>query len=344
MFQQRYRKMNEEIAPSDVLLAATAARLEQAQRRPRRAFRRIAIAAAAALVIGCGTPALAANVPGVYETLYLLSPATAQFFIPVRAVSESNGVKMEVVSAYVRGDTAGVYLTMQDLTGERFRGSLDLYDSYSLNYPVRTGQSGGCTLVEYDEQSKTATFLVEITNMDGEAFKGGKYTFSVRQLLTGKQGQTGVVVADGLGGVPSDPPTEPHGVSGGSTTGETTVIPDVYDFLAPQGTLWQSTDGVFSLDAIGYRDGKLHALYATNGHMGYDNHGWFELTAPDGTTVAPAMTLMYRAEGSDTSYTEFVYDVSGLALPACKLTGSLYTADTLIEGDWRVTFRLPDSE
>lgn len=345
MFQERYRKMNEEIAPAGELLAATAAKMHSAQKnRPARRMRRaIAIAAAAALVIGCGTPALAANVPGVYETLYLLSPATAQFFMPVNEVSESSGVKMEVVSAYVRGDTAGVYLTMQDLTGERFNGSLDLYDSYSLHYPARTGQMSGCSLVAYDDETKTATFLIEITNMDGEVFGGSKYTFSVRQLLTGQREQTDVAILGGLGEVPLDPPTEQQFVNGASTPDATVDIPDTYDFLKPQAALWQSEDGVFSLSALGYRGGKLHALYATTGRLAHDNHGWFQLTAPDGTEVSPAMTLMYQTDGDDTQYSEFIYDVSYLDLPACKLTGSLYTADTMIEGDWRVTFRLPHS-
>lgn len=53
------------------------------------------------------------------------------------------------------------------------------------------------------------------------------------------------------------------------------------------------------------------------------------------------MTLMYQTDGDDTQYSEYIYDVSYLDLPACKLTGGLYTADTMIEGDWRVTFRLP---
>ncbi|MDY3619186.1 DUF4179 domain-containing protein [Agathobaculum sp.] len=339
MFETRYRKLNEQIAPGDALLEDTLAQMAQHRRPKRRLHRTVAICAAAALLIGCGTPALAANVPGIYEVLYTLSPATAQFFMPVNKSCEDNGVKMEVVSAFVKDDTAGVYLTMQDIAGDRFDGTLDLFDSYSLHYPVRSGQSGGCTAIEYDTETRTATFLIEISNMDGERFQSGKYTFSVRQLLTGRQDMDGILVAAGLPDVPLDPPTEEHSPSGGSYLSEPGFdMSSNYPFLVPQGTLWESEDGVFSLVAAGYRDGQLHLQYRT--HKVYDNHAWFQLFAPDGEEIEPAYTISHLDHEAGLSYDEFVYDMAYEDLAGCMATGDLATSDTLIEGNWRVTFRL----
>lgn len=342
-FQKRYHSMNDQIAPDDTLVEQTLAQAAAHKRPPHRMRRAVAILAAAALLIGCGAPALAANVPGVYETLYAISPATAQFFMPVGESCEDNGVKMEVVSAFVKGDTAGVYLTMQDLTGDRFGGTLDLFDSYSLHYPVRTGQSSGCTLVEYDTDTRTATFLIEIKNMNGERFRGGKYTFSVRQLLTGRQNQDGMLVAAGLSDVPTNAPTETHRPNGASYLTEPGFDTSAdYPFLTPQSTLWQSEDGVFSLVAAGYRDGQLHLQYRTRKE--FDNHAWFQLFGADGREVKADYTMSYQDFDAGLFYQEFVYDVAYSELPACMAAGDLVTSDTLIEGDWRVTFRLQPAE
>lgn len=339
MFETDYRKLNERIAPGSALLEDTLAQMKQGKRPRRRMRRALAIALAAALLIGCGTPALAANVPAVYEVLYAISPSTAQFFMPVNQSCEDNGVKMEVVSAFVKDDTAGVYLTMQDLTGDRFDGTLDLFDSYSLHYPVRGGQSAHCTSIAYDTQSGIATFLIEIKNMNGEKFRGGKYTFSVRQLLTGRQDMDGILVAAGLPDVPLDPPTETYSPNGGSYLNEPGFDMSAdYPFLVPQGTLWESEDGVFSLAAAGWRNGQLHLQYRTRRE--YDNHAWFQLFAPDGNEIEPAYTISHFDYDTGLSYDEFVYDTPYEDLAGCMATGDLATSDTLIEGNWRVTFRL----
>ncbi|MDO4269652.1 MAG: hypothetical protein Q4C72_01890 [Eubacteriales bacterium] len=341
-FQTRYRKLNEAVAPDGALVEETLVRMRQTQRpgRSHRLRRCAAIAAAAAVLIGCGTPALAANIPAVYETLYMVSPATAQFFMPVNKACEDSGVKMEVVSAYVQNDTAEIYIAMKDLTGERFDGTLDLFDSYSLHYPVRGGQSGHCTLVGYDAETDATTFLIEIKNLDGEKFRGGKYTFSVRQLLTGRQNQDGILVDASLSNVPLDPPTETHPVNGASYLTEPDVdLSEDYPFLKPQGTLWQSEDGLFALTAVGYTDGRLHMQYTAQ--RGYDNHAWYTLYAADGSEAAPAYTVSHPNDDAGLSYTvEYVYDLPSGDLSGCMVTGDLSTSDTLIEGDWRVTFRL----
>ena len=73
-FRNQYRSMNERIAPDNALVAATLARMargEKPRHRPRR-LRRVVTLVAAAVAIGCMTPALAANVPGVYQALYTI--------------------------------------------------------------------------------------------------------------------------------------------------------------------------------------------------------------------------------------------------------------------------------
>ncbi len=348
-FRTQYQNMNEQIAPDDTLCADTLTRMrrEKTKRKPRRLRRIVTLAVAAAIAMGCVTPALAAHVPEVYQALYAISPAAAQALMPVNKVCEDQGVRMEVVSAFVEGDTAGVYLTLTDTTGKLFGNSApDLYDSYSLHYPARIGQLSHCHLVEYDAAAAAATYYIEIANVGGEQYIGDKFTFSCRQLLIGRQKQAGVAVSYDLSYVPLAPQTAVHPINGASSieampaeVGQQ-ISNGGYDFLVPQGTLWQSDDGIFSLTAAGYADGYLHLQYAASQPLARDNHAELFLHAPDGTQIWHEYTVSYNDYENDISYTDFVYPVCYEDLPGCALSTDMYTTDARMEGNWQVTFRL----
>jgi len=334
--------MNDAVAPDEALVAETLERIASGKtRKPSRMRRIAAVTAAAVLVTACVTPALAANVPGVYEVLYTVSPAAAQFVMPVNESCEDQGVRMEVKSIAIEDDTAEVIVTLQDITGTLFgENAPDLYDSYSLNYPAKIGQSCGCELQSYDVENSTATYKLMITNMDNEVFREGKYTFSIRELLIGRQKQEGVDVDCDLSGVAADPETEVRRINGGSSRDETSEVFfwDEYAFLKPQGTLWQDEKGIFSFIAAGYSDGQLHLQFQTGDSLNYDNHAWYTLYAPDGSEVEETYTVDYMDAESDIRCTEFVYDIGYDGLPECSMTADLYTASGKLKGDWRVTF------
>ena len=86
---------------------------------------------------------------------------------------------------YVHADTAEIYLSMQDLTGERIDETVDLFDSYSIH--SSRDSSSTCSLIEFDPESGKAVFLVQVKHMNGEKIEGQKLTFSVSEFLTGKQ-------------------------------------------------------------------------------------------------------------------------------------------------------------
>lgn len=349
-FENNYRSMNESILPDRALIEDTLTRMERGEtpkRRPRRLRRIVTLAAAAAVAVGCITPALATHVPEVYQALYAISPAVTQALMPVNESCESSGVKMEVVSAAIDGDTAGVYLTLTDTTGELFGSNApDLYDSYSLHYPARIGQLSQCHLVEYDAKAAAATYYIEIANIGGEQYIGDKFTFSVRQLLIGKQKQTGVGVSYDLSDVPLDPQTAVHPINGASSIGampaeiDRKINGDGYDFLVPQGSLWQSDDGIFSLTAAGYADGYLHLQYAASKSLAQSNHAELFLHAPNGTQIWHEYTVSYNDYENDISYTDFVYPIRCEDLPNCTLSTNMYTTAARMEGNWQVTFRL----
>ncbi len=119
-------------------------------------------------------PVLAASVEPVYELIYLVSPSAAQFFVPVQKSDTNNGIKMEVVSADIRGDTARIYITMQDLIGDRVDETIDLYDSYDIRLPFDgTGFfAGRWVTIQYPDSDLLITIKT-----DGQKIAGKKITF-----------------------------------------------------------------------------------------------------------------------------------------------------------------------
>jgi hypothetical protein len=102
----------------------------------------------------------------------VLSPELAQLLQPVALVSESNGIKMEVVAAMNDDDTAVAYLTMQDLSGDRIKGSIDLY-----HYSISEGSMFTHEMIAYDEKTKTAT--IRLLANGGSKLNGEKITLRI---------------------------------------------------------------------------------------------------------------------------------------------------------------------
>ena len=158
-FKERYRKLNEQIAPDRALvqeLLQEAKEQREKRERPCRYWGRIFLkgAATAAAVCLCAfitLPVLASNTT-IFQLMYLVSPELAQRFVPVQMWDESQGIRMEVVSASIQGNKAQIYITMQDMEGDRIDASTDLFDSY--NIWANAGSSiGGCEKVGFDEET-----------------------------------------------------------------------------------------------------------------------------------------------------------------------------------------------
>ncbi|MDO4286539.1 MAG: DUF4179 domain-containing protein [Eubacteriales bacterium] len=165
MFKERYQHMSRQITPDDALVQKVLETAHVQEKRKFRTIRRYTRPAAAILAACMGVtiamPALADNVEPVYQAIYQISPSAAQFFMPVHMSDEENGIRMEVESAYVHGNTVEAYITMRDLTGDRIDETIDLNDSYDINLPFDC-MSATCNLVDYNKETKTARFYILI--------------------------------------------------------------------------------------------------------------------------------------------------------------------------------------
>ena len=118
-------------------------------------FRKLAVAAAIALVCFGSVPALAAaDVEPAYHLLYSISPSLAQKFKPVNLSCIDQGIQVEVDSAYIHGNTAEAIICIKDLAGDRIDETVDLFDSYNIRNIKDS--SGTCDLLEYSKDTGVA--------------------------------------------------------------------------------------------------------------------------------------------------------------------------------------------
>lgn len=344
MFKVTYKHMYDQITPNEYLVSAVIAskRVSRKSRTVMPLLRKPAIASIAlVLCVIISIPALAASIPAFYEVLYSISPATAQFFKAVQKSCVDNGIKMEVISAYVHGDTAEIYIALKDLTENRLDATTDLFDSYSIHRPFDS--SATCYLVNFDEESRTAMFLISITAWGNKDITGDKITFSVRKLLSNKHIYDDLPVSLNLENLSVSINTMPMPQNGGggnyrSYFGDNDYIPDV---LIPQTPIDFGVSGI-DISGVGYADGKLHIQTVVKNSLSYDNHGYFYFKDSNGDKVLSVYGvafIMYE-NGERLDYTEHVFDVSQSELEQYKMYGYFVTSGNLIDGYWNVTFRL----
>lgn len=341
-FTQVYRNINSAIAPSPALVEKTLAKTK-CHSFPLRRIAAIAMAAA----LCAATPALAAQTELGYQALYLISPATAQFFQPVQRSCTDNGVTMEVAAVHVEGSTAQAYIT---LSGDAVDGTTDLYDSYDFHLPF--DQTGHCEQVGYDAATHTVTFICTTETMDGSPIPlGGKMTFSVGCFLSDQETAEDAAVDLNLAdyatgaatasvwhpGEPEDP--DAYFCSGGSGTGGLDL--DSIPMLLPGDPLAAPIANI-SITAAGYADGLFHVQAELNNHLKTDAHCRLWLEDSNGNRLGPLNSVYHtRGEGADRKdYLDTVFDLSPADLAGCTLHGDFYASGQYTEGSWRITFPL----
>ncbi len=319
----------------------------------------VAVAAALTLTFAASLSAMAAaDVDEAYRLMYALSPSVAQMLKPVCMSCEDNGVRMEVISADLNADEAYIYISMEDLIGDRIDSTIDLYDSYQINRNFDC--AAGCELVNYDENTGKAMFLIHMQNMkEGEKIRGGKITFSVRELLSNKNVINEILPVD-LTLAADNAPTQlvsPDRLRGTGFNGQ---WPESTLFLAPQEDGVYNTGAGAALTAMGYIDGRLHIQmrYDTyrDGKWYYDNHGFLQLLDENGE---PAEMDCYEFWDGEmvTSRTdwqimqrhqsfcqEYILDIPPEELSGYRLHADLWLCDTHMDGNWEVTFPLENDQ
>lgn len=344
MFRENYRNLNSHISPDERLIDITIQKVQKQQEKQHMmsfaSHRPAAWIAAVCICVLVTMPVLAANVEPVYQILYAISPAAAQFFMPVHKADEDNGIRMGVVSAYIHENKAEIYLIMQDLIGERIDGTTDLYDSYSINCPFDSTAS--CEFLKYDGETKTASFLIRIESRGGRIVSGDKVTFSAGVFLSRKKKYENVEIPVELTSVWEAEERQKVETRGGGGSGYEryadsegfveALIPDEEgkEFLV---------DGI-DLTGIGYIDGMLHIQTSVKNRIENDNHGYIYFKDENGNAIYCDCNFYFSDDKENIDYCEYVFDIPQSEIEKFGLFGDFVTAGMRTEGDWRVTFPL----
>lgn len=313
--------------------------IDDARTHMHRRYRFPVIAAAVILIMTLTVSALAAaDVGSAYEALYAVLPSVAQKLKPVQLSCVDNGIELTVVSADVDGDTARVLVGLRDLEGDRVDGTCDLYDSYDINLP--SDLIGTCSFSHFDEDTKTALFLVEITRGDGRKIKGDKLTFTLREFLSGSTEYYDYVDLN-LSQAEMNPAVRM--LEDGETRGGGGV--DGFDphaitkVLAERKALLKPVEHV-TVMGMGYVDGLLHIQIHYENRYENDGHGYISLKNESGDENFGLGSISFWDETGRGSYDELVFDISPEELNNMKPFGCFKSADSIHRGDWEITFPL----
>lgn len=301
--------------------------------------RAVAVAAAIMILFTMSISALAAaDFESAYNLIYMVSPTIAQKLKPVKMSCEDNGIMFEVISAYVEGNEAKVYISVHDLIGDRIDGTTDLFDSVSINTSFDCSKS--CENISYDAETKTATFLISISQWNEQDITGEKITFRVREMISNKQEYNSVLPEVNLDeiGEATDTFTPSHIRGGGGPAYD--EYRENFQSLVSTGIICNPVDGV-AISAVGYVDGKLHIQVRYDSIHETSNNGYVYLKNEDGDIIQCAANISYFVDAEQSgSCEEYIFDLTGKEISEYIPYGYFVTSGVNTKGNWSVTFPL----
>ena len=301
-------------------------------------FRRLAVAyVSVVLLIVITFPALAANVPAVHQILFQFLPGIAQFIMPERVSYENNGIRMEVISAEISDNIAEIFVSLQDLTGNRIDAGTCLVDSFSIRSRSHLSSSGILT-ERFDEEINTIAYRIIINESDNIATD--IITFTVQHFISGRRTYDMIPINMDFSNVSNTP--EVMRMSDDYGSGFTNYdhwklgMPIV---LVPSSSLAFGIDG-FRITGMGYIDNRLHIqMYVENPHF---NFGELYFKDSDGNIVEELHSFGFGEyfNGELTWFNEMVFNIPESELSNYDVYGYFVAGGIFTEGPWQVTFPL----
>lgn len=306
-------------------------------------FKRItAIAATIVLCLTMSVSVLAATVHPVYQMLYQISPSLAQMLKPIQLSCEDKGIKMEVISAAVDENEAVIYISLKDLTDEnRIDETTDLFDSYRINRDFDS--SASCKKVSFDEETGIATFLINISQFNGQKIEGNKITFYFTEFLSHKNVfPEGEITGINLSTVTEATETyTPNSIRGGSLNLNYRGQAKNKCLIPLEGGITSPVDGV-TVSNIGFINNQLHIQVHYENIKDYDDHGFIYMYDEKGNK-AESCSLSFFDDKKVRNYDEYVYDITPETISKYKIFGEFVTCRNNTKGLWQVTFSLENT-
>ena len=313
----------------------------------RRSIARRALSVAAvfavALVLSAG---VLATSPGLAQQLAVLGRQTLSFLQPVNQVSEADGIRMEVLASMRSEDTAVVYLTLRDTTGQgRIQENTQLW-----NYHLEGASFAHAEQVDYDPETGSAMF-----RLTGEDVTSDKVTVRVEAFSSGIEyyppTPTGWTVAE-LAELQPTPalsyPTLDHGWGMLNGPGDQKLEQQVESSSLPvlkqqfsypvEGLDW------LTVQAVGVVDNALHIQLRQDEDLGRFCSVNLSLVNADGEESGQAVLDVALDEpeaGFSSGTREYVLPLPQDADPAdWELYASGVNCTVASNAGWQVTFEL----
>ncbi|MGG3123125.1 DUF4179 domain-containing protein [Priestia megaterium] len=316
--------------------------------QPRRTFKKAIVFPAAAALFLIGSAGVgAATFPSFNHLLSLVSPDIALFLQPIETTSEDKGIKMKVAGAMNDDEMAVIYVTMQDLTGNRLDKTMDLYD-----YTLTDGHMFNSQIVNYDKDTNTATLRIQANG--GTNFNHKKIKLRISSFLSQKQKHEGIKIDTDLSDL-KNKKVDTISLSTDSTSGGGGEITDQLDtgesieILKPNETILSLPKIKFMhVSNIGFVNGQLHVQTKWSDED-IDSHGDFYLVDPSGKKINAASKVYYGVDKSGktvygNNYVEYIFNANNEDFSKLKLMGDLVSNGNFTKGNWSTTFKLHSVE
>jgi hypothetical protein len=303
--------------------------------------KRFVVLLVASLLLVFSAGVAAARIPSFNNLVAQLSPEIALLLQPVEISSENNGIKMEIVAAMNDNEMAVIYVTLQDITGNRIDETLDLYD-----YSISGTHMFNSQMVDYDETKKTATLRIQ--GNGGEHLNNDKVNFRVKSFLSDKHTNKFEVKANNSeirNKTPQTVPLDMKNISGGSgklfqkleDQGTVQVLkPDEMEMTFPEIKFMHISN-------IGIIDHYLHIQ--TKWHKdNIDDHGYFYFVDDLGNEIHPSSINFGTNETGQTKYgneyTEYIFEKDRVDIEEQELLGHFVSNGKYTTGNWNTTFKM----
>lgn len=314
--------------------------VQQAKLRKRKSKKMIILPFVATLFLVFTVGVAAATNTSMNDLIAKVSPEIALLLQPIELSSTDEGINMEVVAAMNDDDMAVVYVTMQDLEGERIDETLDIYD-----YVISKGHSFTSEVVAFDEITKTATVRFQASS--GEKFNNEKLKFQIRSFLSDKQVFEQVKVDIDLNSVVQKQPIALHRdaiVGMGGKLYSNVEDQESFEVLSNEHLIIKVPPIDFmEITNVGFIQNKLH-IQTEWIDSDKDNHGSFYFMNIAGEKIYPSSISFGRDKNGNLeyghNYEEYVFDMDTIDLEEYELRGEFTTSGNFISGNWQTTFEL----